>query len=218
MANPRTLLLDLDGTLVDSVPDLAASLERLFTARGLAPLARDEVAGMVGDGVRMLLARAFAARGGAAEERDIAAYMADYGAHLADATRPYPGAAAALGRLRAQGWRLAVCTNKPEALARGVLAATGLAPLIDAVGGGDSFAVRKPDPEHLRATLARAGGATAGAVMAGDHRNDVAAAHGAGIPAIFAAWGYGPPEMAAGAEAVARDFDELVELAARLRP
>ena len=150
-----------------SVPDLAASLARLFAARGLAPLPQAAVAAMVGDGVRVLLARAFAARGGAPDERDLADYMDDYGAHLADATRPYPGAAATLTRLRAAGWRVAVCTNKPEALARGVLAATGLMKLIDAIGGGDSFPVRKPDPEHLRATLARAGGDAAQAVMVG---------------------------------------------------
>ena len=218
MPGSRTLLLDLDGTLVDSVPDLAASLARLFAARGLAPLPPADVAPMVGDGVRVLLARAFAARGGAPEERDLADYMEDYGAHLADATRPYPGAPAALTRLRAAGWRIAVCTNKPEALARGVLAQTGLAALIDAIGGGDSFPVRKPDPEHLRATLARAGGEAARAVMAGDHRNDVVAAHGAGVPAIFAAWGYGAPAMAEGADAIARNFDELATIASRLRP
>ncbi len=218
MPGPRTLLLDLDGTLVDSVPDLAASLARLFAARGLAPLPPVEVAAMVGDGVRKLLDRAFAARGGAPDERDLGDYMADYGAHLADATRPYPGAAAALGGLRAAGWRLAVCTNKPEAMARGVLTATGLMPLIDAVGGGDSFPVRKPDPEHLRATLSRAGGEAARAVMAGDHRNDIVAARGADIPVIFAAWGYGPPAMAEGADAIARDFADLASIAARLCP
>ncbi len=213
---PRTLLLDLDGTLVDSLPDLAASLNRLMAARGMAPFAREAVAGMVGDGVRALLDRAFAARGGDPGPRDMADFLADYGAHLADATRPYPGVGAALGRLRAAGWRVAVCTNKPEGLARGVLHATGLLAAIDAVGGGDSFAVRKPDPGHLRATLARAGGATDRAVMAGDHRNDILAAHGAGVKAIFAAWGYGPPAIAAGADAVAEDFAELADLAVRL--
>ncbi|MDA8247929.1 MAG: HAD hydrolase-like protein [Rhodospirillales bacterium] len=212
----RTLLIDLDGTLVDSVPDLAASLNRLMAARGLPPFSAAEVARMVGDGVRALLERAFAARGGAPGADDLADYMADYAVHLADATRPYPGAAAALGRLRGAGWTVAVCTNKPEALARDVLARTGLLPLVGAIGGGDSFAVRKPNPSHLLATLARAGGTADAAVMAGDHRNDVLAAHGAGIPAVFAAWGYGPPAMAEGADAVAASCAELAELAPRL--
>lgn len=213
----RTLLLDLDGTLVDSVPDLAAALNRLMVARGLAPFALPEVARMVGDGVRALLERAFTARGGTPDARDLADFMADYAAHLADATHPYPGAAAALDRLGAAGWQIAVCTNKPEALARGVLAATGLLPAIAAIGGGDSFAVRKPDPGHLLATLARAGGDPARAVMAGDHRNDILAARGAGLPAIFAAWGYGPLTMAEGAAAIAQDFHELAGIALRLR-
>jgi phosphoglycolate phosphatase len=215
---PRTLLLDLDGTLVDTVPDLASSLNRLMTAHGLRPFAGQEVALMVGDGVRVLLERAFAARGGAPEARDLDGFMADYGAHLADASRPFPGAAAALAELRAEGWGMAVCTNKPEAMARGVLAGAGLAPLIDAIGGGDSFPVRKPDPGHLLATLTRAGGAADGAVMVGDHRNDVVAAHGAGMPAVFAAWGYGPPATAEGAEAIARSFAELPALVRRLLP
>jgi phosphoglycolate phosphatase len=213
-----TLLLDLDGTLVDSLPDLASSLNRLMAARGLAPFARAEVARMVGDGVRALLERAFAARAREPEARDLVAYMADYGAHLADATRPYPGAAEALATLRGAGWRIAVCTNKPAALARGVLEATGLAPLIAAIGGGDSFPVRKPDPGHLLATLKAAGGVPGRAVMAGDHRNDIAAARAAGLPGVFAAWGYGGGDMAAGATAIAHSFPELAAIAPRLIP
>ncbi len=214
----QTLLLDLDGTLVDSVPDLAASLNRLMAARDQPPFALPEVARMVGDGVRVLLARAFAARGGEPDAGALDDFMADYAAHLTDATRPYPGAEAALARLRGAGWALAVCTNKPEALARGVLEGTGLLGLVSAIGGGDSFPVRKPDPGHILATLARAGGDPARAVMAGDHRNDVLAAHGAGLPAVFAAWGYGAPGMEAGAEAIAADLTELAEIAPRLRP
>ena len=118
--------------------------------------------------------------------------------------------------LTAEGWRLAVCTNKPEAPARALLRAFGLDGLIAAIGGGDSFPVRKPDPAHLLATLKAAGGDPAHAVMAGDHANDVAAARGAGVPCVFAAWGYGPPEMAEGAAAVADDFAGLVRIARRL--
>jgi phosphoglycolate phosphatase len=113
---------------------------------------------------------------------------------------------------------LAVCTNKPEAAARALLAALGLAGSFAAIGGGDSFPVRKPDPAHVLATLAAAGGVASRAVMAGDHHNDVAAAAGAGMPCIFAAWGYGPAAMAAGAAGVAASFGELVRMAETLLP
>jgi phosphoglycolate phosphatase len=211
-----TLLLDLDGTLVHSVPDLTAALNRLMAARGLAGFSQAETALMVGDGVARLVERAFAARGSWPDAAAMAEYSADYAAHAAVATRAYPGVAEGLRSLADEGWRLAVCTNKLEAAARSLLAALGLARHFAAIGGGDSFPVRKPDPAHLLATLAAAGGDPARAVMAGDHANDVAAARGAGLPCIFAAWGYGPPAMANGAAAVARDFGELVKAARRL--
>jgi phosphoglycolate phosphatase len=209
----RTLLLDLDGTLVHSVPDLAAALNRLLAAHGLAGLSHAETAAMVGDGVARLVERAFAARGRVADSDTVAEFSADYGAHSAVETAPYPGVAEALRSLAGEGWRLAVCTNKPEQAARTLLAAVGLAPLFAAIGGGDSFATRKPDPAHLLATLEAAGGERTHAVMAGDHANDVTAARGAGLPCIFAAWGYGPMAMAEGAVAVAQDFTELAEIA-----
>jgi phosphoglycolate phosphatase len=212
----KTLLLDLDGTLVHSVPDLAAALNRLMRARGLAGFTEAETARMVGDGVVKLVVRAFAARERAADPRAVAEYSADYLAHAAEQTRAYPGVAEGLRSLADEGWKLAVCTNKLESAARALLAALGLGPLFAAVGGGDSFPVRKPDPAHLLATLKAAGGEPAHAVMAGDHANDVAAARGAGVPCIFAGWGYGPPAMAEGAVAVARDFAELTEIARRL--
>jgi phosphoglycolate phosphatase len=211
-----TLLLDLDGTLVDSVPDLAASLNRLMAARGLARFSDAETAAMVGDGARRLVERAFAARGRAADEGAVEAFLADYGAHLAADTRAYPGVEATLRAMTEAGWQLAVCTNKPEAMARTLLAALGLADLFRAIGGGDSFATRKPDPAHLLATLRAAGGTPQRAVMAGDHANDVLAATGAGLPCIFAGWGYGPPAMARGAAAVAERFADLPPIAARL--
>jgi phosphoglycolate phosphatase len=211
-----TLLLDLDGTLVDSVPDLAAALNRLMAARGLARFSHAETAAMVGDGARKLVERAFAARRRPPDGTAIERFMADYGAHLATATRPYPGVESTLRAMTEAGWRLAVCTNKPEAMARDLLAALGLADLFRAIGGGDSFSVRKPDPAHILATLRAAGGTPQRAVMAGDHANDVLAASGAGLPCIFAGWGYGPPAMARGAAAIAERFADLPPIAARL--
>ena len=211
-----TLLLDLDGTLVDSAPDLAAAVNRLMAARQLDPFTVAETAAMTGDGVQRLGERALAARGRAADEGAVAAFTDDYARNCAVATRLFPGVSATLGVLRIAGWRLAVCTNKLEAPARALLSALGLDGAFTAIGGGDSFSARKPDPAHLLATLRAAQGTPDRAVMAGDHRNDVAAAHGAGIACVFAAWGYGTPEMAAQADAVAARFADLPAIAAGL--
>lgn len=212
------MILDLDGTLIDTIPDLAAALNRLLAVRGMADLTLAETASMVGDGVARLVERAFAFRGCQAGADDIAAYAADYAAHATEASRPFPGVADTLRRLVADHWRLAVCTNKPEAPARALLHAFGLDELICAVGGGDSFPTRKPDPRHMLATIAAAGGSPDRAVAVGDHANDVAAATGAGLPCIFAAWGYGTPAMAAGAAATAAAFTEIPALARALLP
>ncbi len=212
----RTLVLDLDGTLVDTLPDLRASLNRLMAAHRLEPFPAAEVAGFIGDGAGVLVRRAMAARQREPEESDFAAFLADYAAHAADESVLFPGVADALEKAQADGWRLAVCTNKPEAPARSLLEALGVAHLFSAIGGGDSFPSRKPDPAHLLATIAAAGGEPGASVMVGDHRNDVLAAGGAHIPVIFAAWGYGGSDMARGADAMAASFAEIPDLADKL--
>jgi phosphoglycolate phosphatase len=208
-----SLILDLDGTIVDSVPDLAAALNRLMAKRHLDPFSHAAVTAMVGDGAAALVARAFAARRQPPDAAALADFLADYGANAARETRLYPGVEASLRELADDGWRLAICTNKPEAPARSLLAALRIDHFFASVGGGDSFPARKPDPAHLLATLAAAGGAPDRAVMAGDHHNDVKSALDAGIPAIFAAWGYGTPAMAGSAAAIAHAFTELPGLA-----
>ena len=137
----RTLLLDLDGTLVDTVPDLAAALNRLMRARGLPDFSSEQVAAMVGDGVAVLVARAFAAMDRQPDAAAVAEMSADYAAHVAVESKLYPDVLPVLSGLAGQGWRLAVCTNKPEQAARALLQALGLLPLLCAVGGGDSFPV-----------------------------------------------------------------------------
>ncbi len=184
-----TVVFDLDGTLIDSAPDIRAALNRVLAADGLAPLSAQEVKVMIGDGARVLVERAFAARGKAAGPEHLAAFIADYEANAVVETRVYPGILEALSALKAAGHKLGVCTNKPELAAREVLAGLGLEQYFDAVIGGDSTPYRKPDPRHLAAALARLGGGEA--IMAGDHDNDMQAAAGLGIPAIFVAWGYG---------------------------
>jgi phosphoglycolate phosphatase len=136
-----------------------------------------------------LLTRAFAARGRVVDEADHAAFLEFYTVHGTDETKPYPGMVEALAALRAAGHKLGVCTNKPEVAAREILAGLGLDVYFKVVTGGDSTPYRKPDGRHLAATLAALGAQQA--VMVGDHHNDIAAATGCGIPAIFAAWGYG---------------------------
>jgi len=195
----RCAVFDLDGTLVDSAPDLHAALDRLMAVKRLPGFARAEVVAMIGDGVRVLLERAYAARGIALDEADLQHFMTDYEANAAVLTRAFDGIPELLGGLRDAGWRLAVCTNKPEGAARVLLSGLGLDGHFSALGGGDSFPMRKPDPGHLRATLAAADAAPEDAVMIGDHRNDIEAARGAGVRAIFAGWGYGPHSMAGGA-------------------
>ena len=187
-----------------------------MVARDLAPFSAAETATMVGDGVAALVVRAFAARGQVADAQAVTAYAADYGARYAVASRLYPDVPETLAQLDAAGWRLAVCTNKPEATARALLDALGIGTRFAAVGGGDSFPVRKPDPAHLLATLAAAGGTAGRAVMAGDHANDLAAARGAKMPGIFAAWGYGSPETGRAACVVAHRFADLPALAGGL--
>lgn len=214
---PGTALFDLDGTLVDSLPDLTASLNRVLAPAGIAPFEPSAVRPMVGDGVARLVERALAARGKSPDPRILDAFRSDYFAHVAGLSRPFPGVPEMLARLAAEGWKMAICTNKAEAAARKLLARLELLSRFAAVGGGDSFPVRKPDPAHLRATLRAAGGDPAHAVMVGDHANDMKAAAGAGIPAIFASWGYGPRAMAGGSPIAVRisELPDLLEAALR---
>ena len=206
-----TLLLDLDGTLVDTLPDLLASVNRLMAARSLPGLEAPEVRAMIGDGAAVLVRRPMAARGQEATAEDIETLVADYTAHVADESVLFPGVEPTLRAMAAEGWRFAVCTNKPVIPARVLLDALGVLDLFAAVGGGDSYPARKPDPAHLFATLADAGGQAGAAVMVGDHHNDVLSASGAGVPCIFAAWGYGAAP--AGVAATAQSFPEVAMLA-----
>jgi phosphoglycolate phosphatase len=215
-ASPRCLVLDLDGTVSDSLPDIAAALNRSLAKHGAAPLPLEQVRPMVGDGLPTLYQRGYAARGLTLSDQDITEGVADYTAHATVETVLYPGALAAMEKLRAAGWLLAICTNKPEVPARLLLEELGVLPMLAAVGGGDSFLVRKPDPDHIRLTVAAAGGRLDRSLMIGDHHNDVAAGNAAGLPTIFAGWGYGPPEVGDEADAVVRSFGEVPGVCERL--
>ena len=212
---PGNLLLDLDGTLVDSAPDLAGALNRLRAEQGLAALAIAQVTGMVGDGVAKLVERGLpssgeAAPGGRDCERLVRRFLEIYEVQLTAETRPYPGVVETLETLAASGWRLGVCTNKPEAASREILVDLGLERFFTAVGGGDSFAERKPAAGHLLATLARMGATPRSAVMVGDSPNDVLSARNAGLPVVVVGYGYSRvPPAELGADAVIERFAEL---------
>ncbi len=210
------LVLDLDGTLVDSLPDLTQALNRLMAARRLPAFAPAEIGPMIGDGTKTLIERVFAARGQSPDPGAHDLFVADYTAQVATNTRPYPRVAETLGALRSMGWRFAICTNKSTAATEALLKALDLRHWFITLGCGDSFSAHKPDPSHLLGTVKAAGGTPGHAVMVGDHANDIAAARGSAVPAIFAAWGYGNAAMAQGAAAIAQHFSELAAIAPRL--
>ncbi len=188
----RAVVFDLDGTLIDSAPDIAAVLNRILAAEGLAPLSLEVVRGMIGDGARQLLERGLGAHGARAEPRHLAAFIADYQENPVRETRCYPGMEAVLQALRAEGRQLGLCTNKPIGPTTRILDVLGLTRCFAAVIGGDSTPYKKPDPRHLAATLAEM--EVSGAIMVGDHANDLAAAAGLRLEAVFCSWGYGVAE------------------------
>ena len=218
-----SLLIDLDGTLVDSLPDTAGTLNLLLKERGLAPVPIARVAEMVGDGVAKLVERGLTWRAGGPPppgEREalIARYLEIYEARLTAETRPYPGVAETLAGLREAGWRLAVCTNKPEAASRAILSQLVLNRHFETVGGGDSFAERKPAAGHALATLARMGAPRETAVLVGDSPIDLLCARNAGLPAVMVSYGYSrEPVRGLGADAVIDRFDQLPAALASLR-
>jgi phosphoglycolate phosphatase len=168
---------------------------------------------LVGHGARALIERGLALSGAGSEAevaRALPVFLAHYAAHVADGTRPYPGCEAALDRLAARGSRLAICTNKPVALSRALVAALGWTGRFAANLGGDSLAVRKPDPAPLLATIAAAGGDAATSVFVGDTAVDVATARAAGVPVIACAFGFADrPADELGADAVIADYAGL---------
>jgi phosphoglycolate phosphatase len=213
------LVFDLDGTLVDSVPDLANALNEVLRERGHGPLSDAEVAPMVGDGVPALVARAFETRGASAAEavEALPRYIKIYEANATNLTRPYPGVRDTLVWLRQRGYRTAVCTNKLQQATETVLSGLDLARLFDAVAGGDRYPVRKPDKGHLLGLIAELGGSAERAVMIGDSENDAAAAHAAAVPLVMMSYGYARVDPAGlGAAAVLDHFADLPKALHRL--
>jgi len=194
------LIFDLDGTLVDSMPDLRAALNEMLGAMHQRELTPGEVRRMIGDGTRALVERALTATRtvtdvDAAHRR----FLQLYEATPVKLSRIYPSVEATLKSLRDSGARFAICTNKPQRATLAVLQGFGIAGYFDAVLGGDTVPFRKPDPRHLLAAIERLGATINAAVMIGDNENDYAAARAAGIPVILMRYGYlrVPPETLA---------------------
>jgi phosphoglycolate phosphatase len=191
---PRTLVFDLDGTLVDTAPDLIAALNFVLDREGMAPLPLHKARNMIGAGARKMLERGLEVDGrniSAGDldrlNRDFIDYYAD---HIADASRPFDGLEAVLDDLQGQGFQFAVCTNKLEWLSRRLLDQLDMSKRFAAICGADTFGVAKPDPVILQQTLARAGGELSSAIMVGDAGPDVGVARRAGIPVIGVEFGY----------------------------
>jgi phosphoglycolate phosphatase len=218
---PLAILFDLDGTLVDTAPDLLASLNAVLTRAGHRPVKPTELRSMVGHGVRALFERAFKETGTPVSAADLARYsdefMAHYRENIARESRPFPGVPETLKRLADEGAKLGVCSNKPQELTDLLLAQLDLARHFGAVYGGGKAAHNKPAPDHVLELVDALEGSRGRAVLIGDSTVDVAAARAAGIPVIVMSYGYTQVSASElGADAVADDFSALPELISRL--
>ena len=217
-----SIALDLDGTLVDTAPDLAGAMNAVLVAEGRATLDPDSVTALVGHGARALIERGFAETGDPVRpgdmERLVALFLDHYREHVADASKPFDGVPETLQALRADGARLAVCTNKPEGLARLLLHKLDLFDEFETIIGGDSLAARKPDPLPIQECAVRLG-IERTIVMVGDSTADAGAAHAYGCPFIFAAYGYADtPESQLAPSASMSEFSEAPRAIAAALP
>lgn len=211
---PETVVFDLDGTLVDTSPDLTASLNHVLAALGRPTVDLATVRDLVGHGARALIERGLGLSGGGSEAevaRGLTLFLDYYAAHICAGSAAFGGAAAALDALAAAGVTVAICTNKPAALSRDLVAALGWTGRFAANLGGDSIAVRKPDPEHLFATIAAAGGSPERTIYVGDSIVDVSTAKAAGIPVIAVSFGFADrPAAELGADLLIDHYDALL--------
>lgn len=216
---PRAVVFDLDGTLVETAADIHAVLAEVLAEAALPAPSLPAVRGMIGDGARVLIERALAAM---AREADVDALHRRFTARYAEVpcrhSAPFDGAPELLSGLRAEGWRPGLCTNKPQAATMGLLRLLGLADAFASVVGGDRIPrVRKPDPAHLAAVLEELEVAPARAVMVGDSRNDLLTAQALQVPCILVSFGYTlVPARELGADAVVDSLREVPAAIARL--
>lgn len=209
------LIFDLDGTLVDTAEDLAASMNHALAGEGLAPVPTQHVRGLVGHGARRMLMRGYEVSAGRAArdeelDRTLAHFLEHYQSNIAVHSRPFDHAVEVIEQFRAQGVKAAICTNKREANAVQLIDALSLSHLFETIVGGDTASAAKPDPAPVRLCLERMGAGRA--VFLGDSDTDIRAAIAADLPCLLADFGYGPIELADQAAAVFSHYREAAEL------
>src|SRR6185312_14788077 len=194
MTQSPTIVFDLDGTLVDTAPDLISALNFVLEREGLPPMPLHSARKMIGAGARKMIERGLESEGRVMTVKDVDRLTADfidyYASHIAVASRPFEGLEHALDGLTEKGCRLAVCTNKLEWLSKRLLDELGLSRRFAAICGADTFGVAKPDPAILKQTVARAGGELSSTIMVGDAGTDIGVARRAGVPVIAVSFGY----------------------------
>lgn len=218
-----TLVFDLDGTLVDTAPDLVAATNHALADLSLPPVPAETLTSAIGFGARRMILVGLKQTGVTLDEPEVdrllARFLAYYEPNIARESRPFEGAVAALEHFRSEGARLAVCTNKRLALAEQLLAELGIRDLFQAVAGRDSFPVHKPHPDHLIGAIRIAGGDRAVAVMVGDTGIDIETARAAGVPSVACTFGYSDVPVATyGPDTVIDTYAELDTAVRKLLP
>jgi phosphoglycolate phosphatase len=208
------VIFDLDGTLIDTAPDLVASLNHTIAALDLPPVGYEDLTHLVGHGAQAMIERACRLRGHPLPPEALPPLLERFIAFYTDTmpgdSKPYPGIISAMDALKAAGFKLAVCTNKLESLALTLIKRLELTHYFDAITGGDTFPVRKPDAQHLLGTIERAGGDPSRSVMVGDSINDILVARNAKIPSIAVPFGYSDVGVETlGPDHIIAHFDEL---------
>lgn len=211
-----TIAFDLDGTLVDSAPDLVGTLNRLLVEEGLPPVPMSSAQTLIGSGARALLVHGFEAAGASVERAKsevlFERFLVDYAGHIADGSRPFDGVVETLERLKARGALLVVATNKRSDLSELLLEKLDLTRHFAVVAGPDRVSARKPSGAHLKEAVLKAGGDPARAVMVGDAAPDAEAARDAGMPCILTTFGYTPvPVETLGADVLIDAFEDVEE-------
>jgi phosphoglycolate phosphatase len=214
VALKNTVVFDLDGTLIDTAPDLTAAMNHVLIQQNRPTLAEADVRHMVGHGARMLIRRGLSASGPEPTDDEIEdlmpAFLEFYGDHVADRSVPFPGMAEALDELAASGASFAICTNKPEKLSVDLIQSLGLTERFPVIVGADTLPVRKPDPQPLLHAIGRMGGRPETTLYVGDSETDVKTARAARIPIVVVDWGYTPvPAAELGGDRLISQFSEL---------
>jgi phosphoglycolate phosphatase len=208
----KLLIFDLDGTLIDSLPDLTDAANQMRGSFGLFPLTPEEIRRLVGQGARSLVERALPGAPPEQVDKGLELFLGYNLAHIADKTRIYPGVVETLEALQGTGIALCVLSNKNVALCREVLTRLGIEKYFPTVFGADSLPYRKPSPEPVLALLRKFDVAAGECVLVGDSINDVAAGGGAGVVTVGCSYGYGDLSELAGADYQVADFPSLLSL------